>query len=53
MEEFAFQNLLASQLEMEKMRVEQEKKKVLLAQEAVKEKVVCVCVTKQTIQSHS
>lgn len=31
-------NLLASQLEMEKMRVEQEKKKVLLAQEAVKEK---------------
>nr|DBA18607.1 TPA: hypothetical protein GDO54_016838 [Pyxicephalus adspersus] len=31
-------NLLTSQLEMEKMRVEQEKKKVLLAQEAVKEK---------------
>uniref|UniRef100_F6VGA5 TATA element modulatory factor 1 n=1 Tax=Xenopus tropicalis TaxID=8364 RepID=F6VGA5_XENTR len=31
-------SLLSSQLEMEKLRVEQEKKKVLLAQEAAKEK---------------
>nr|XP_033782145.1 TATA element modulatory factor [Geotrypetes seraphini] len=30
--------LLSSQLEMEKMKVEQEKKKVILAQEAIKEK---------------
>lgn len=34
-----YQLLLANQLEMEKMKVEQEKKKYYLAQEALKEKV--------------
>lgn len=36
---FFHQLLLTNQLEMEKMRVEQEKKKYYLAQEALKEKV--------------
>lgn len=34
-----YQLLLTNQLEMEKMKVEQEKKKCYLAQEALKEKV--------------
>lgn len=36
---FSHQLLLTNQLEMEKMKVEQEKKKCYLAQEALKEKV--------------
>lgn len=36
---FFHQLLLTNQLEMEKMKVEQEKKKCYLAQEALKEKV--------------
>lgn len=36
---FYLQLLLTNQLEMEKMKVEQEKKKSYLAQEALKEKV--------------
>lgn len=37
------QTLLCSQLEMEKMKVEQERKKAIFTQEAVKEKVLnCV-----------
>lgn len=45
-----YQLLLTNQLEMEKMKVEQEKKKCYLAQEALKEKVLhektrlCSCV---------
>lgn len=37
---FFHQLLLTNQLEMEKMKVEQEKKKCYLAQEALKEKVL-------------
>lgn len=35
----SLQALLATQLEMEKMKVEQERKKAILVQEAAKEKV--------------
>lgn len=37
---FLYQLLLTNQLEMEKMKVEQEKKKCYLAQEALKDKVL-------------
>uniref|UniRef100_A0A3B1KDN8 TATA element modulatory factor 1 n=1 Tax=Astyanax mexicanus TaxID=7994 RepID=A0A3B1KDN8_ASTMX len=45
------QLLLTNQLEMEKMKVEQEKKKCYLAQEALKEKNIKLKVTKLSLKS--